>query len=173
MNHKEQKPTGAAVRNAARSKASIVALLILLALFAYGWWLWYVDEVGALRRGDVDAVAAALDRGIDLRGRYSENEETLLHLATWRGQRDVAALLLERGAEIEARDKFGRTPLFMAAQFGQRNVAQLLIERGADVNAADRSGRTPLQAAVNAGHGDVADLLRQKGAADGKPADAS
>lgn len=65
-------------------------------------------------------------------------------------QPDAAALLLDRGADIEARGGSGMTPLHLAAQ-RRRNgpVVQLLIERGANVNARDDQGRTPLHFAVD------------------------
>ena len=53
------------------------------------------------------------------------------------------ALLLERGADIEAQDKYKNTPLHFA-EYNAKTV-QLLIEKGADVNAKDDRGNTPLE----------------------------
>ncbi|TSC34380.1 ankyrin repeat domain-containing protein [Corallococcus sp. Z5C101001] len=55
--------------------------------------------------------------------------------------------LVARGADVNARDASGMTPLHAAAEFGTAPVAQVLLERGADVNAIDGLGRTPLAAA--------------------------
>ena len=55
---------------------------------------------------------------------------------------EIVALLLSRGAAVDSRDSLGRTALHHASYAGA--VARLLLEKGADVNARDRDGRTPL-----------------------------
>ncbi|KAE8386173.1 ankyrin repeat-containing domain protein [Aspergillus alliaceus] len=58
--------------------------------------------------------------------------------------------MIDQGADINAVDKDGRTPLHDAIRVGVENVACLLIDRGADINATDKDGRTPLHdAALN------------------------
>jgi hypothetical protein len=59
-----------------------------------------------------------------------------------RGQTDQVKVLLDSGANIEAKDKRGRTPLILAAQHGQVETVRLLLAKGADVNARDRDGWT-------------------------------
>jgi ankyrin repeat protein len=54
----------------------------------------------------------------------------------------MAALLLDRGADIDARDDSGATPLYNAASWGRRDVVELLLARGADVSFAGRFPRT-------------------------------
>jgi ankyrin repeat protein len=66
--------------------------------------------------------------------------------------RAVADLLIERGADIHARDGLQRTPLHWAAKGGNPEVALLLIERGADVNGTDEGGSTPLRLAAMGGN---------------------
>jgi len=72
--------------------------------------------------------------------------------------------LLDRGANVNARDMIGDTPLHDAAYHGFLNVAKLLLDRGADVNAKDMIGYTPLHWAAREGHLDVARLLLERGA---------
>jgi len=57
-------------------------------------------------------------------------------------------LLLDGGANIEARDEEGATPLMLAASHGQTETFMLLIERGAKINVRDKRGITPLIAAA-------------------------
>jgi ankyrin repeat protein len=77
----------------------------------------------------------------------------------------VAALLLDHGADREAREnESGSTPLYDAASMGRLEVVKLLITRGADVNAANKSGATPLHAAATNGFDQVAAALRAHGA---------
>ena len=88
---------------------------------------------------------------------------TPLHNAALSGQRDVAALLLDRGANREARDnENGATPLYHAAAWGRTAMVELLLARGADRNARTRSGVTPAEAAEKNGFPETAKLLRQQ-----------
>ena len=52
--------------------------------------------------------------------------------------------LLSNGADVDAIDRDGHTPLQLAARLATVDVAELLIKNGADVNAIDRNGHTPL-----------------------------
>jgi ankyrin repeat protein len=60
---------------------------------------------------------------------------TPLHWAVFAGNTEVAALLIQEGADVNARDVNQKTPLHWAASRGMTEVAALLIEKGADVNA--------------------------------------
>ena len=72
---------------------------------------------------------------------------------------------LKKGANINAVDKDGWTPLHIAAPLGCKDVAALLIAKGANVNAAHKDGWTPLHIAAAFGRNDdVAALLIAKGA---------
>jgi hypothetical protein len=72
--------------------------------------------------------------------------------------------LLKRGANPNAMDKYGSTPLHFAAAKGYVDVARLLLEHGADANAKDKEGWTPLHLAALWGHADAARLLLEHGA---------
>jgi ankyrin repeat protein len=72
-------------------------------------------------------------------------------------------ILLDAGADPNAKDSFGATALVWAA--GDAAKAKLLVERGADVNAQTAQGRTPLiVAAAHDGNARTARLLLDKGA---------
>src|SRR6185437_4305437 len=60
----------------------------------------------------------------------------------------IANLLLANGAELEARDVEGATPLIRAAEFGNSDVVKVLLDHGADIEARDNNGQTPLIAAA-------------------------
>ncbi len=61
---------------------------------------------------------------------------------------EIARMLLDSGASVEARDEENSTPLMVAAAHGQDEVFNLLLERGADINATDKYGHTALIAAA-------------------------
>ena len=70
--------------------------------------------------------------------------------------------LIEIGANVDARDAFGGTPLHYAAD--SKDIALLLIQNGANVNAKTGNGRTPLHEAAQENSKDTALLLIQNGA---------
>ena len=73
-------------------------------------------------------------------------------------------LLLERGAEMEARDKDHSIPLHLAACNGHLVALRLLLERGANVEARDKYHRTPLHFATCNGLLAASRLLIENGA---------
>jgi cytohesin len=70
---------------------------------------------------------------------------------------------LAKGADVNAKDDSGWTPLIHAANRGHNEVAALLIAKGADVNAQNEGGVTTLSFAVSEGHKEIAELLIAKG----------
>jgi hypothetical protein len=87
-----------------------------------------------------------------------------LDSAVSQGDLAQAALLLDQGAVIDARDEAGRTPLMLAVIQNQLEIVRLLLSRGADPNAADNAGHTPLQQATQRNSREVAAMLEQAGA---------
>jgi ankyrin repeat protein len=87
-----------------------------------------------------------------------------LHAATAGRRLETARLLLESGADPNARQTGGFVPLHSAAQNGDRALVELLVSRGADVNARSDDGRTALGLATEGGHEEIARLLRERGA---------
>lgn len=63
---------------------------------------------------------------------------TALHYAAAAGSVEIASILLEHHAYIDAESPSGMTPLMMAAREGQEQVVELLLKEGADATLRDR-----------------------------------
>ena len=75
----------------------------------------------------------------------------------------VAKFLLEKGADTEAKDKNGMTPLLIAAQSGNVPMIKLLVKKGANIDAL-ANNTTPLYFAIENGHTEAATTLIELGA---------
>ena len=149
--------------------------------------------MAAARTGNPDVVRALLDRsavdpkvhgGADVNARESSYGETALMWAVSENHAAAAKLLIEHGAEVNARstkmdydkDRFGLegvitilphgywTPLMYAARQGSSAATRVLADSGANLNLTDPDGTSALILAIINGHFDTAALLLAKGA---------
>lgn len=88
-----------------------------------------------------------------------------LHRAIWDGAFEPVKRLLDAGADLNARDPLGWTPLSRAIERRQPEIAFLLLERGADALAQDRRRRQPILWAAQYGPDDIVERLLERGAA--------
>ena len=137
--------------------------------------------------GDLEAIKKHLEGGADVNA-ANKQDYTALHMAVRRGQKDAAALLLEKGANVNAERK-GKTPLdfagkneeiaallrekggktgkeikaagsiFSAAQSGLVDAVKTHLAAGVDVNGKNKGGYTALHLAAKKGHVEVAAAL--------------
>ncbi|MGA2726402.1 MAG: ankyrin repeat domain-containing protein [Terracidiphilus sp.] len=78
------------------------------------------------------------------------------------GHTEVAALLLERGADIDAQGVFGGTGLHWAAINGHRDTVEFLLHHGANLNLRDaKFNATPGSWAAEGGHNEIRELLHR------------
>ncbi len=94
-----------------------------------------------------DVVRILAQSGANLNAQERLKLCTPLHMAARRGNVQVAAALLDWGADREVRDKLGDTPLHRAVKCGKTEMVAFLLSRGADAHARGRGGLTPRQAA--------------------------
>jgi len=71
---------------------------------------------------------------------------------------------IQKGVNLNKKDRFGYTPLHLAARFNHFDIAKVLIENGADVNTKDKYGDTPLIDSTRNGYTNVSKLLICSGA---------
>jgi ankyrin repeat protein len=114
----------------------------------------------AARDGDGAEVKRLVELGADVNERKGRFYDTALHVAAGKGSLDVVAYLLSKGADVNARDESGLTPLHAAARYpgkggppagseaARNQIAAMLIEHGADVRAVGSDGLTPLHLAA-------------------------
>ncbi|MCZ6734877.1 MAG: ankyrin repeat domain-containing protein [Planctomycetota bacterium] len=86
----------------------------------------------ALKNGDVQAVNEILEKGTD-----EKTRDDMLAVASKYGRVEMIQILLDAGANVEAPDARGRTPLMSAVQSRNGQAVQALLANGADVNAHD------------------------------------
>lgn len=72
--------------------------------------------------------------------------------------------LIEGGADIDAANLAGCTPLWIACSKGYAHIVSVLLSNSADINKANRAGTTPLAIALRNDHPDTVVLLRAAGA---------
>eukprot|EP00752_Nemacystus_decipiens_P007341 g6567.t1 len=114
----------------------------------------------AVLGGHMEVVKAAIERGANVNAADSHHQDTALHVAAISDERRMIDVLLQAGANIESRDRFGCTPLHNAAGRLRREPLLALLELGADVNAQDQDQDTSLHwAAANAGAGEAAEVV--------------
>jgi hypothetical protein len=89
---------------------------------------------------------------------------TALHAGATRGDAEIVRMLLEAGADANARQERGFVPLHSAAANGNAPVVQLLLKHGAHVDAKADDGKTPADTAADRGHEEIKEMLRKASA---------
>src|SRR5258708_35076197 len=101
----------------------------------------------AAQNGKIKAAQVLLDAGADANAAVTKGGYTPLMLASISGSNELATLLIEHGAKVNATNPGGLTALMIAAAGNRSTIAGLLLRSGADVNVRSEDGRTALSIA--------------------------
>ncbi|KAL4778818.1 ankyrin repeat-containing domain protein [Aspergillus varians] len=127
-------------------------------------WLRQAQFYNAVCEGEETTVRLLLEQGVDMtvrnvRGAYP------LHWAAEHGHRGVASILLSVGAQVDAKDKFEETALFLACRRRNEEMVHFLLDNGADINARGWKGKETVLSLVTAwGELQLVELLLKRGA---------
>ncbi|CAD5215892.1 unnamed protein product [Bursaphelenchus okinawaensis] len=104
---------------------------------------------GAAQLGEYNAIKGLLDAGLVQAGATDPDDCSLLHWAAINNRLDVARLLIERGAPVNAiGGVLSSTPLHWASRHGHHSIVALLIQNGADPEIKDGEGFMPIHIAT-------------------------
>ncbi|KAK6513075.1 hypothetical protein TWF506_009238 [Arthrobotrys conoides] len=118
----------------------------------------------AARNGYYDIVKLLVERGADVHSTSLKDLRPQLHQAVGSGKAEIVQYLLDKGAEVDAKDLDGWSAIMLAAQEGNCNIIQVLVDAGANVNSEANSGATALFIAAQQGHTAVVKVLLDNGA---------
>ncbi|XP_059471305.1 ankyrin repeat domain-containing protein 17 isoform X2 [Neocloeon triangulifer] len=103
--------------------------------------------------GYVEVGRVLLDKGADVNAPpVPSSRDTALTIAADKGHVRFVELLLNRGAQVEVKNKKGNSPLWLAANGGHLNVIEMLYNHGADIDSQDNRKVSCLMAAFRKGH---------------------
>ena len=124
------------------------------------WWGEQTQLHYYCEHGMTSSVVRMLEmRSIDVEAKGDEYGQTCLMTAAYNGHLAICRLLIDKGAQVEAKNSGGRTPLHWAAFQGHVEIVRLLCDHGADVKARSDDGGRPLHLAAWKGHISVVKVL--------------
>ena len=113
------------------------------------------------KEGNLEEVRKCIKQGADVNTNKGLHVYTALTWTVVRGHSEIAKLLLENGAEIEAKDS-NCTALMWAAVNGNPDIVNLLLENGAHIERKCINGGTALWFAAAWGHMGIVKMLKDE-----------
>ncbi|VDN14144.1 unnamed protein product [Dibothriocephalus latus] len=92
-----------------------------------------------------------------------QNNITPLHVAAKWGKADMVKLLIDRGANVNARTRDDLTPMHCASRSGSIDIVQILLSAGADHTLKTRNGLSPIHMAAQGDYANIVKLLLRCG----------
>jgi len=123
-----------------------------------------VDITPLLAARGFPMIKLLVSRGADIQAQRRFQRMTKLHMVCTEKDKDVVEFLINKGAQVDRKNRRGQTPLWLAASCGRKEIVELLIKKGADINVSNNQGLTLLTMAKQQKHTEVVNILRQHGA---------
>jgi ankyrin repeat protein/mannosyltransferase OCH1-like enzyme len=114
--------------------------------------------LSAAQRNDMLEVKRLIELDVDVNYQDAEGV-SLLSIAVLYNNKELLALLLDKGANPNAQTKDGATMLYFASGLNFQEIAQLLIKYGADVNFVYNRGETPIYASAYNCNTQISEML--------------
>ena len=115
-------------------------------------------------KGEIERVKTDLARNPKLATGRNRDGYTPLHLAVSKCRVEIVQMLIDHGADVNAKGKNDLTPLHVVASLGHVTMAEFLLAEGSEIDALDCRNWTPLHYSAMGGHSDVAEFLVNHGA---------
>lgn len=108
-------------------------------------------------------ISFLVERGAAVNAADSEQQWTALHFAARDGKSEIVRSLLDHGAQVDAVDRFGNTPLWrwVMANTPTAEIAIALLRHGADPRRKNHSNNSPLDLATKMGRSDLVRLFSE------------
>lgn len=104
------------------------------------------DFLWSLKNGDMEQVKDFVEnKGVDINANIDGRQP--IHYAADYGQKEVLNYLIEKGANIDAKDKYGISALLAAIWEGHTSCVQLMLEKGASKVGSTPEGSSYIDAA--------------------------
>lgn len=117
--------------------------------------------VGLLDRNDTNTFITNIQTINDANTAREDNNKTILMYACWVGNIDAVKHLVEKGADVNAKDSGGATALHLAAWKNHTPIALYLLENGASGGAMSNDGMTPLDVAMMRENKEIAEAIEK------------
>lgn len=127
-------------------------IILVIAIGGIVFWRYRValleklfeQAVTHIKKEEINLLHGCFGRGLSIAAR-DENKNTLLHIAAEENSDKIIPLLLSLGCDINAKNKYGETPLEKAYWKGNEKSTCCLIENGADINEGKENKISLLQ----------------------------
>ena len=152
---------------------ALLAVVSGVVVFAYRGWQTFdaLSVHKAAERGDISALKAALQRHpdqLDAAASFRLDKRlTIFPPLMWAvrgGNPEAVELLIARGSNVNAPDKFGKTALWLAVDENKPTIVEVLLRAKADPNAPTTFGSSPLICTLRRGDIEMAKVLLDAGA---------